>query len=245
MRRFADLHLRVPLNDLPKTERMVWRASELGYSLVAIPLPPHAPREQVSQLQRLCSEAKVDLATRVNLSPRTSNELLHSLRRFRRKFEVVSVMCSTKDVARQAAKDRRVDLLHFSATNLRKRFFDEAEAGLASQAFSSLEIEMAPLLQLAGASRIRLLSRLRMEVATAERCRVPITISSGATDEFLMRGPRDYAALATLVDLPLSSALKALSENPYAMVERNRRKLSPDYFRRSFQASDVYQSLEV
>jgi RNase P/RNase MRP subunit p30 len=229
MKRFADLHLRVPPNDLSLTEKMVWKASELSYNLVAIPLSPHATREQVSQLRRICNDAKIDLATRVNLSPRTSNELLHNLRRFRRKFELVAVICSTKDVARQAAKDRRVDLLHFSVTNLRKRFFDEAEAELASQAFSSLEIEMAPLLQLAGASRIRLFSRLRREVATAEKFRVPIMISSGATGEYLMRGPRDYAALTTLFDLPLSSALQALSENPYAMVERNRKKLSPDY----------------
>lgn len=229
MRRFADLNLRVPLNDLLQTEKMVKNASELGYSLVAIPLPPHASQEQISQLQHICREAKIDLATRVNLSPRTSSELLNNLRRFRRKFEIVSVMCPTKDVARQAARDRRVDLLHFSVINLRKRFFDEAEAELASQAFSSLEIEIAPLLQLAGASRIRLFSRLQREVATAEKFRVPITISSGATDEFLMRGPRDYAALATLFDLPLSSALKALSENPHATVERNRKKLSPNY----------------
>jgi RNase P/RNase MRP subunit p30 len=122
-----------------------------------------------------------------------------------------------------------VDLLHFSATNLRRRFFDEAEAELASQAFSSLEIAMAPILQLAGASRIPLLSRLRREVVTAKKFRVPITISSGATDEIFMRGPRDYAALATLFDLPTSSALKALSENPYVTVERNRKKLNPNY----------------
>ncbi len=229
MKRFADLHLRVPLNNQPQTEKMLWNAAELGYSLIAIPLPPHATREQISQLQRICREAKIDLAPRLNLSPRTSSELLHSLRRFRRKFEIISVMCPTKDVARQAARDRRVDLLQFSVTSLRKRFFDEAEAELASQAFSSLEIETAPLLRLAGAPRIRLFSRLQREVATAERFNVPITVSSGATDDFLMRGPHDTAALATLINLPLSSALKALSENPYATVERNRKKLSPDY----------------
>lgn len=229
MRRFADLNLRVPLNDLPQTERMIKKASELGYSLIAIPLPPHATREQISQLGHICHDNKVDFATRVNFSPRTSNELLNNLRHFRRKFEIVSVMCPTKIIARQAAKDRRVDLLQFSATRIRKRYFDEAEAELASHTFSSLEIEMASLLGLAGGSRIHLLSRLRREVATAEKFKVPIIISSGATDEYLMRGPHDCAALATLFDLPISSALKALSENPYSSVERNREKLSPEY----------------
>ena len=137
--------------------------------------------------------------------------------------------CNTKEIARQAAKDRRVDLLQFSTTNLRLRFFDEQEAELASQAFSSLEIELTPLLQLTSYSRVNLLSHLRREARTALRYNVPIILSSGATDEQLMRGPRDYAALTTLFDLPLASALKALSENPLVTIERNREKLSRSY----------------
>jgi ribonuclease P/MRP protein subunit RPP1 len=229
MRRFADLHLRIPQQDPVKAESMIRKASELGYSLVGIPLAPNASKEQFSQLRHICSDAKLDFASRMNLSPRNSNELLQSLRRYRRKFEVIAVRCDTKDVARQAAKDRRVDLLQFSVTSLRKRFFDEAEAELASQALSSLEIELAPLLQLTSFSRVRLISSLRKEAATAERFKVPITVSSGATEELLMRGPRDYAALTTLFDLPMPSALKALSDNPLVTVERNRKKLSPDY----------------
>jgi RNase P/RNase MRP subunit p30 len=229
MKRFADLHLRVPIEDKTKTENMIQKASALGYKLVAIPLPLQANKGLVSQLKQVCSDAKVDFATRVNISPRNPNELLQSLRRCRRKFEVVAVRCTTKDVARQAAKDRRVDLLQFSVTSLRQRFFDHAEAELASQAFSSLEIELAPMLQLTSFSRIRLLSRLRKEVFTAQKFRVPITVSSGATDEMLMRGPYDYAALTTLFDLSMQSALKALSENPMVAVERNREKLSPSY----------------
>jgi RNase P/RNase MRP subunit p30 len=229
MKWFADLNLRVPLNNLSQTEKMIKNAHDLGYNLVAVPFSPHALQEQISQLRDICHESSIDFVTRVNLFPRTSNELLHSLRHLRRKFEIVSVMFHTKDVARQAAKDRRVDLLQFSPTNLRKRFFDEAEAELASQAFSSLEIEMTPLLQLTEASRIRLFSRLRKETALAEKHKVPVTISSGATNEYQMRRAHDYAAFATLFDLSQSSALKALSENPFVIVERNRDKLSSKY----------------
>jgi len=229
MRRFADLHLRSPIRNLDQLERMVSKSSELGYRLVGIPLPPNVTRDEINQLQRICSGAKTDFVTRVKLAPKTPRELLHDLRLLRRKFEVVSVTCTSKGVARQAAKDRRVDLLSFPATDLRKRFFDHAEAELASRALSCLEVEMAPLLSLTGFSRIRLLSRLRREVAIAKRFKVPVAISSGATDEHLLRGPHDYAALATLFDMPQPSALRALSEDPVAIVERNREKLSPDY----------------
>jgi len=229
MRKFVDLHLRAPIKDLDQVERMVKKSSELGYRLVGIPLPPNITGGQIDQLQHICNDAKIDLVTRVNFSPKTPHELLHDLRRFRRKFEVISVTCTSKGVARQAAKDRRVDVLHFLAVDLRKRFFDDAEAELASKSLSSLEIEMSSLLSLTGISRIHLLSRLRREVAIAEKFRVPVTISSGATNEYLIRGPRDYAALTVLFDMPMSSALRALSEIPLAMVERNREKLSPDY----------------
>jgi len=229
MKRFVDLHLRAPIKDLDQAERIVRKSSELGYRLVGIPLPLNITGGQINQLQHICNDAKIDLVTRVSFSPKTPRELLHDLRRFRRKFEVISVTCTSKGVARQAAKDRRVDLLHFPATDLRKRFFDDAEAELASKSSSSLEIEMAPLLSLTGFSRIRLLYRLRREVAIAEKFKVPVTISSGAINEYLLRGPHDYAALAILFDMSVSSALRALSENPLAIVERNREKLSPNY----------------
>lgn len=229
MRMFVDLRLRPSINDPDQVERMVRKSSELGYGLVGIPLPPNVTRDKVDQLQRICSDAKIDFVTRVDFTPKTPGELLRDLRRFRRRFEIVSVTCTSKGVARQAAKDRRVDLLLFPAIDLRKRFFDHAEAELASKALSCLEIEMAPLLSLSSFSRIRLLSRLRREVAIAKRFNVPVIISSGATNEYFMRRPHDYAALATLFDMPTPCALRALSEDPLAIVERNREKLSPDY----------------
>lgn len=229
MRKFVDLHLRPSIGDLDQVENMVRKSSELGYHLVGVSLPPDLKRDEISQLQKICRDSKTDLVTRANFVPKTRRELLSCLRHYRRKFEVISVACTSKAVARQAAKDRRVDLLSFPSTDPRRRFFDEAEAELASKALSSLEIDMALLLSSKGFSRIRLLSCLRREVAVAKRFRVPVVISSGATNEHLIRAPHDCASLAYLFNMPLSLALRALSENPLVMVERNRGKLSPDY----------------
>jgi len=229
MKRFVDLHLHPSIKDFDQVERMIVKSSELGYRLVGIPLPPSVTQDEISLLRKICKDAKIGFVARVDFAPKTPGELLQDLRRFRRRFEILSVTCTSKGVARQAAKDRRVDLLSFPATDIHKRFFDRAEAELASKALSGLEIEMAPLLSLSGSSRIRLLSRLRREVAIAKRFNVPVVISSGAMNEYLMRSPHDYAALATLFDMPLPYALHALSEDPLAIVERNREKLSPDY----------------
>lgn len=229
MRRFVDLHLQPSVKDLDQVKQMVSRSSELGYHLVGISFPPNVKRDKVRQLQGVCKDVGIDLVTRVDLTSKTPRQLLHELRHFRRRFEVVSVVCTSKAVARQAAKDRRVDLLSFPATSSRGRFFDRAEAELASQASSSLEVDMAPLLSSRGFSRIRLLSSLRKEVAIAKKFGVPVAISSGATNAHLMRGPYDCVALVSLFDMALPLALRALSETPLTIVERNREKLSPDF----------------
>lgn len=229
MKKFADLHLRVPFNNFSSVENMIKKSAELGYQLVGIPLPYDFNKNMINQIKRICSSYGIEVVTRVNLFPRNSNELLKDLRNFRRKIEVIGVRCATKDVARQAAKDRRVDLLLFSLTNFRQRFFDKQEAELSSQALSSLEIDLAPIFQLTSFSRIRLLSILRKEVIIAKKAKVPIILCSGASDEKLIRNPYDYSALTELFDLDLGSALKGFSENAIQIIERNKEKLSPDY----------------
>lgn len=228
-RKYADLHLCPDLEDDEQVTRMIRKASELGYQLIAIPLPQFFPEEKIRKLQNICQENKIDFASRLDLRPKTSKELIKSLRKLRRRFEIIAVMCESKQVARQAAKDRRVDLLNFPGRNRRKRFFDKAEAELASKALGSLEIDIKPLLTLEGPTRIRLLSSLRREVRIAENFHVPIVVSSGASGELLMRKPREIAALTLLFDLDKSSAVNAVSKNPLTIVKRNREKLSPSF----------------
>jgi len=229
MTKFVDLHLFVPFKDIEQQKKLITKSSELGYRLVGIPIPSTASPNDIETMRKLCSEAGLDFVTRVDLAPRTPRELLEDLRRLRRRFEIVSVLCASKPVARQAAKDRRVDLLSFPATKPRDRFFDNAEAELASESLASFEIDLAPFLSLEGFLRTRLISSLRKELAIAKRFHVPVVISSGATNEFLLRRPRDYAALTFLFDLDSSLALSALSKAPLTIVERNRQKLSSGF----------------
>jgi len=222
---YADLHLCPNLKNLEQVSRMANKALALGYELIAVAVPLSHVGE-IERLKDLFREAEIDLALRLDLKPRTPSELLRNLRMFRRKFEIIAVACDSKNIARQAAKDRRVDLLSFPSLDFHRRFFDKAEAELASSALASLEIDMKPLLMLEGSARIRLLLNLRREVAIAHDFHVPIVISSGVSDEMLMRKQRELAALAYLFDLNKVSSMEAVSKNAVAIVKRNREKLS-------------------
>lgn len=225
-RAFADLHLRVNPKDQQATQRLINRAAKFGYRLISIPFTSALREEEIAKLKATCSEVGLDFVSRADFHPQTENELTHFLRKFRRRFEIICITCDNKEVARQAAKDRRVDLLSFPSLDYRKRFFDRAEAELASCSLAALEVDVKPLLILEGPTRVRLLASLRREVAIAREFGVPLIVSSGVAEEHLMRMPRDMASLAYLFGLDEASALDSVSTNPAAIVKRNREKLS-------------------
>jgi RNase P/RNase MRP subunit p30 len=225
-RAFVDLHLRVNPNDAAVAREVIGKAAEFGYRLIAIPFSLETRETEAEKLREICLNAKIDFASRIDLYPRTKDQLTHLLRKLRRRFELVGVVCENKEVARQAAKDRRVDLLSFQSLDYRSRFFDWAEAELASSSLAALEIDLKPLLVLEGPSRVRLLSCLRREVSIANEFHVPVIISSGVSSRQLLRKPREMAAFASLFGLSEVTALDAVSINPLAIVRRNREKLS-------------------
>ena len=225
-RSFADLHLRINPKDKQTTQRAIGKAVQKGYHFISFPFTSGLQEDQVTSLKTMCTQAGLDFVLRADFKPRTQEDLMRFLRKFRRRFEIICIACDSKEVARQAAKDRRVDFLNFPSLDYHKRFFDRAEAELASNSLAALEIDVKSLLALEGPSRIRLLSSLRREVATALEFRVPIIVSSGLSEESLMRMPKDMASLAYLFGLNEMQALDAVSVNPTGIVLRNREKLS-------------------
>jgi ribonuclease P/MRP protein subunit RPP1 len=224
-RSFADLHLRANFKDQQATQGIISRAARLGYSQIAFGSTSKLNEEEYAKIKAMCYDSSVDFVSRADFYPRSEMELTHFLRRFRRQFEVICILCDNKEVARQAAKDRRVDLLNFSSLDYHKRFFDRAEAELASGCLAALEVDIKPLLILEGPPRVRLLMSLRREVAVAREFGVPLVLSSGVGEQRFMRSPKDLASLAYLLGLDESFALDAVSTNPGAIVKRNREKL--------------------
>ncbi len=222
-RTFCDLHLRTDLNN-PK--QLIVKAAKLGYHAISIPATKELSADQLAQLKAACAENRLDFVTRADFKPRNQEDLMRFLRKYRRKFEVIAIICDNKDVARHAAKDRRVDLLNFPSLDFHKRFFDRAEAELASSNLAALEVDVKPLLLLEGPPRVRLLANLRREVAIACEFHVPVILSSGISEDHLMRMPRDLAGLAFLFGLNETSALDTVSTAQAAIVSRNREKLS-------------------
>jgi RNase P/RNase MRP subunit p30 len=224
-RQFVDLHLRLNLKDQKTAQRIIVKAEKLGYNKIGI----QHHESSTDLINRLKLQTNIDFVSRIDYKPRNQEDLTRFLRKNRRKYEVVCVLCENKETARQAAKDRRVDLLNFPSLDYHRRFFDRAEAELSSKGQTALEIDIKPLLVLEGPPRTRLLSMLQREVALALRFHVPIVISSGIMEEKFLRKPRDVASLGFLFGLGEKESLDAVSTNPATIIVRNREKLSSSF----------------
>ena len=225
-RTFADLHLRANNKDPKHLTKIAGMAAELGYRLVATPFFPETSQDEIRKVKKIFNDFGLDFASRTDIRPRHPDDLLPLLRKTRRRFEIICVLCEKKEIARQAAKDHRVDLLNFPLLDYRDRFLDRAESELASCGSAAFEVDMKPLLVLEGPPRIRFLSTLRREIATALEFRLPIIISSGVSEVLFLRKPREMALFSSLFGLVGEAALDAVSSNPFDIVSRNRGKLA-------------------
>ena len=225
-RAFADLHLRINPKDIQTAQRFISKAAQLGYRYISVPFTQGLQETEAATLKDMCTKTGIDFVLRADFKPRTQEDLMRFLRKFRRKFEVICIICDSKEISRQAAKDRRVDLINFPNLDYHKRFFDRSEAELASCSLTALEVDIKSLLVLEGPARVRLLSSLRREVSIALEFQVPVVVSSGIDFENLLRMPRDLASLVYLFGLDEAQGLDAISTNPNAIVLRNREKLS-------------------
>jgi RNase P/RNase MRP subunit p30 len=225
MRRFIDLHVRPPNED--SLRAMLELAAKLGYGGLGI-VQGGSITESV---RGLASDLGIDLARRVDLRPRNPKELTSELGQMRGRFDIVAVDCHSKSVARQAAKDHRVDILDFPAqVKARKRIgFDRQEASLAAAANCSYEINFSDLLGKGPGLFSGLLSMIRGEVENAVRYGVPIVVSSGAGNPLFLRDPRGLSSILGLFDLGEEEGLDAVSKNPSRMLDANRKKLGPGF----------------
>jgi RNase P/RNase MRP subunit p30 len=187
MREFVDLSLKP--KDETALDSMLQKAKALGYTAVGI--------------EKTDSDI-IDVINRVDLYPRNQNKLGKHLRKLRHCTAVIVVHCESKSVARQAARDHRVDLIRFPVDRTTmKRLYRHLLAKRIVAIKKSLDI--------------------------AIKYGLPVVASSGAEDRYGLRDPHGLAALMSLLGVDCEPALDMVSTNPMCLVSDNREKLKNSY----------------
>ena len=213
MRKYIDLHLRPSTPD--KGREMLTVASELGYKQVA------------STIRATVIDSRITVATRLDLEAKRSRELLDALSKSRRRYDIIAVKCFTKEVARQAAKDDRVDILKFpDDPTLRKRnWLDYHEAELVEGTERAYEVDACDLIANSPTHLAKVINQIKRDLAVAVKHDINIILSSGASNPLAIREPRALTALASLLDIEEDYAADMISTIPEAILKRNRVRL--------------------
>ena len=218
MRAYADLHLLPPPDDAANAQAMADILLELRTSTIGLVLPPER-LERMPAAYSVFRSAGIDVATRLNLKPKSKNDLLRDLRKHRNAYEIIAVQCDSSPISQVAVRDRRVDIVRFPRTMGAKLF----HLRLARICRAALEIDMTEL-----TSRINspaTLFGLLRNIQIAVEASIPVIGSTGASKPLNLRSPRDIASILHVIGLPINSALDSVSAVPVGIVQKNRLKL--------------------
>jgi len=225
LRRFVDLHLRLP-RETETAKEMARLAKRIGLRLVGLTFDLQTPNEEKLTAAKQFEERGIETVSRIDLKPRNRNQLLMTLRKFRFRYDVVAVECSARQLTSIAFRDRRVDLVFFSPSVSKSRLGEL----LPRRSERPVEVNVIDLLSddLTVVSVPRLL-RMSDLILAAQRKHLPLVVSSGASDMLSMRSPRDMAAIASVFGLEDARALDAVSSIPFSIAEKNLKKHFPRY----------------
>lgn len=208
------------------------RARELGFSGVGAAVTasqllraPRRPMKLVAEMKRRGEEEGIDVVTRLVVStPLREGQVKALLRRWRRKFEIVSIHAVERRLTAFACRDSRVDIVTLLPCA-------ELVRGdiMYLRAFNKrVELLLAPLHEReiesraeAMANYVELIELLKRKGLTSHAI-----FSSGAHSVDTLRDPRSMAALLHVMGFKYKEALDAISLNPESLVRENRDKLS-------------------
>jgi len=220
MRRFVDFCIIPSSYEDEILDRLIRISRLLDISLIGISFC-QLKQNQISKIIMKFNEAGIDIAKRLDITPKTRIELLKELRKNRRIYEIICVNCNNTEVSIVASRDRRVDLVSIG----QKMTLRSIRKAINRISNKHLEIRMSEILT-STKSKINVFRKLYEEISIAKYNKVPIILSSGAKNSFMMRSPRDMAALGIFLGLDKIEALNSVSKNPLSIIKENRKKLS-------------------
>jgi len=173
-------------------------------------------------------ENGMNLFTRTNLPENGLRAAKKSVKEARSRAAVVAIPLRGVDVANWAAEDERVDLLTLDKPN-NECSLRGSTAKLAAVSGTALEIPIRPLLKSSGLARSKVIKVFRENVHTALGAKMQVILSSGSKSKMSMRSPTALRYVGLLLGLDWHYTGIAVHEGPQGIIERNRKRLSPDF----------------
>lgn len=217
-RKFVDFSIK-PKN-IFEAEKMIEKAAFLNYKYIGIVLNKEINKENFSKIREYSLKNGIDAFTKIEIEAYNKKEILNFLRKNRREFEIISIICKTKEAALLASRDGRVDTYIISLKN--DLIIDK---GVASISKNIIEIQAKEIIN-HGKDLFKIIKNLMKILEISKNYSIPLIFSSGAENIYEQRSPIILKSFLTSFEYSEEEALKCISDNPLNKLMENRLKLS-------------------
>lgn len=207
---YYDIHV-----EIAEAESAVKRAKLLGFSGIALMGTPD---------KSLIKEDGFDIVSAIILKAKTVEELKSEIDKFRSKVEILAVHGGIYEINRAACEDARVDLLCHPERGRIDSGLDHICTKAAAENGVALEINFGELLN--SRSRPKQIYFMQRNIYLCNKYGAKLITTSGASDIWEMRAPRELASIANVLGLDIGLAIDSVSTIPGEKVLVNREKLS-------------------
>jgi len=213
----VDVGVYVP--DMEKIGMFGKIAHQIGFTGIAVAGLMDQPYKHLAE--------NITVYRRIDITGKGINSLRKQIERVRKSTLIVTVQLGSIDLTNWAAEDRRVDLLTLDPSKDYK--LRETTACIASNSSTSLEIQIAPLLNSSGLIRSKILKAYREAVTTAIDSGMGVVLSSGATHPMGLRSPLAMMHIGMLLGIDRPLVERSVHELPTYIIERSLKKLSSEF----------------
>ncbi|MFW9914903.1 MAG: RNase P subunit p30 family protein [Candidatus Thorarchaeota archaeon] len=219
-RKFIDIA--VQFNQYDYFQKICEMVSELGYYGICV-----ESSQKQEALQDIGDSYSLKIWSRRTFEGSTSR-VRAALGRERSKTHLISVYSEGSDLAKWAAKDRRVDSIAVPLPTISK-IVDIALVKLMATNGKALEIHLQEIIGAIGSRRIVLLRNLHRAIARAKQGACKIILGSGTSKITHLRAPRDMASILHIAGLDYEESLQTISSIPLEILRKNEQRLSRDF----------------
>lgn len=161
----------------------------------------------------------LDIIQRLTLTPRSATRLRSHVKNQRNQADLLVIQGRTKPIWLSAAKIPEVDMIMLQDIDDFTIIDSQISRALANND-KPVEICLQNLLFNKGPIRSRLMRVMNIAINHLLRAKCNLILTSGTTDYWGLRAPRDLAALGYLASIPEPEAKNAILQRPIELIRK-------------------------
>lgn len=243
--KFYDFHIQG--RNYPSDKKLIYEAKRLGYAGVSLLYPKDdysKSKEYLAEIEseinllkesfnlnqsasgpalKLKGHGNFKIIPGIKIFPKNAEDLKKQIRNSRKKTNVLVAVGGDLKINRAACENIKLDILSRPYYKRRDCGINHVLAKEAARNNVAIELNICDLLRARSPLRSKIMAHFQEIIKLQRKFKFPLIMGSGAVSIYDLRNPRDLIAFSQCFGLNKEEAHLALSNNPPAIVNFNKK----------------------